>query len=220
MARFFDHVLKESKQMRARRFVHFQERVGALARPIRILDLGGTRTYWERRGWARSGDAHITCLNPVAEKKVHENIEPVEGDATDLSRYDDDAFDIAFSTSVVEHLFTYESQRKMAEEMIRIGRAYWCQTTNYWLPMDPHFHFIGWQWLPLDLRVAILRRRNCGFRSRTPDPEKARERVREVRLLDHRELPQLFPGDELLAERFAGPVKSWAIFGVLPILSR
>ena len=201
-----------SKRMRARRFELFAEFVRTMPRPIKILDLGGTNTFWENCGWAGSDECHVTICNLVLEEQKHSNVVPCQGDATDMSRYNDGSFDLVFSNSVIEHVFTLEKQVAMANEVRRLGRAYWIQTPNYWFPMEPHFHFIGWQWLPESLRIGILRRRNCGWRGRTRDREKASELVREVRLLSKRELRRLFPDGRFEAERFAGLVKSWIVF--------
>jgi hypothetical protein len=97
----------------------------------------------------------------------------------------------------------------MASEIQRVGKAFWVQTPNFWFPIEPHFHFIGWQWLPVATRVSILQRRTCGWRGPCPDPVGARHLVEEVRLLTRSELRALFPSAILIAERFAGLVKSW-----------
>jgi hypothetical protein len=101
----------------------------------------------------------------------------------------------------------------MASEVRRVGRRYWVQTPNYWFPFEPHFHFVGWQWLPEDWRVGLLRRRDCGWRTRTRDPERARALVREVRLLRRQELESMFPEARLESERMMGLVKSWIAIG-------
>jgi hypothetical protein len=216
MSAFLDYALAKSKQMRVRRFRHFEVLASPLPRPLRIIDFGGTNSFWELCGWAGLDDVRITAINIAPDEKVHENIDLVEGDATDLSGVAEGSYDIAFSNSVIEHLFTWEKQAAMAREMMRVGKAYYCQTPNYWFPMEPHFHFPGWQWLPIAARVAILRRRNCGFRGRIPDREKARRSVSEIRLLSRRELRRLFPGCSLIAERYGGLVKSWTAFGGFP----
>jgi hypothetical protein len=216
MTTFLDYALETSRRMRVRRFRRFEELAGRFPRPLRIIDFGGTNSFWELCGWAGVPDVHITAVNIAPDAKVHENIDPVEGDATDLSAHADGSFDIAFSHSVIEHLFTWESQVRMAREMMRVGRAYFCQTPNYWFPMEPHFHVPGWQWLPVPVRVAILRRRDCGFRRRTPDRDAALRSVSEIRLLSRRELRRLFPGCSFHAERYAGLVKSWSAWGGFP----
>jgi hypothetical protein len=198
-----------SNRMRTRRFRIFESLVKTAPRPLRILDVGGTNLFWEQRGWADRDDAQITLLNLSLEEKRHRNIVSITGDATDLSQFGDGSFDVVFSNSVIEHLFTFENQRRMAAEIRRVARAFWVQTPNFWFPMEPHFHVPGWQWMPVGARVAMLRRWKCGWIGPCPDPAKALERVNEVRLMTSRELKELFPGAQLKAERFGGLVKSW-----------
>lgn len=205
-----------SNRMRAKRFLLFERLAAPLPRPLRVLDVGGTDDMWEHVGWAGRDDVEITMVNLEPGERRHANIEPVAGDATDLGEVDDDEFDIAFSNSVIEHLFTAEAQAAMAREMHRVGRAMWLQTPNFWFPVEPHFHVVGWQWLPERARVELLRRRACGWRSRTPDPDQARELVREVRLMRRSELARLFPDASIVPERFAGAVKSWIVHQGFP----
>jgi Methyltransferase domain len=205
-----------ANRLRQRRFQLFEAFVARLPRPLKILDVGGTNDFWERRGWADCEDFQITTLNLFAEEKRHGNIEPIAGDATNLAGFADKSFDVVFSNSVIEHLFTLENQRRMANEIQRVGKAYWVQTPNFWFPIEPHFHVPGWQWLPVAARVATIRRWRCGWRGPCSDPAQARQLVTEVRLLRGRELAQLFPGAEIVAERFGGLVKSWTAVGGLP----
>jgi len=205
-----------SNRFRARRFQRFEALAASLPRPLRILDVGGTNEFWENRGWAGRSDVQIFSLNLVAEQRRHENITPLAGDATNLAQFADGSFEVAFSNSVIEHLFTFEQQRCMASEIQRVSKSFWVQTPNYWFPMEPHFHVPGWQWMPLELRIAMIRRWRCGWRGPCPDPVRARELVAEVRLMTGRELQSLFPAATLLSERFCGLVKSWIVVGGFP----
>ncbi len=117
---------------------------------------------------------------------------------------------------MIEHLFTFEQQRRMASEIQRVSKSYWVQTPNYWFPMEPHFHVPGWQWMPLDLRIAMIRRWRCGWRGPCADPARARDLVAEIRLMTGRELQTIFPHATLLPERFCGLVKSWIVIGGFP----
>lgn len=199
---------------RARRFQQFSKLIARCTHPVRILDVGGTTRFWELRGWAGSKAYEITTLNLEPEPRRYENVLPVVGDATDMHCFADGQFDVAFSNSVIEHLFTLEKQAKMAAEVQRVARAHWVQTPNYWFPVEPHFHLPGWQWYPEALRVWCIRRFRCGWRGPCRDVEEARRSVREVRLLTRAELRLLFPRSELRPERFCGLVKSWvALFG-------
>lgn len=199
--------------MRRRRFELFQRLIDRLPRPIRILDVGGTNLFWEQAQFTESNDFEITLLNLRAEEQQHPNVKSFAGDATDLSGFDDRSFDVVFSNSVIEHLFTFGNQAKMASEVRRVASNYWVQTPNYWFPLEPHFHFVGWQWLPLAVRVGILRRKRCGWRGPISDPDRARQAVSEVRLMTRQDLRQAFPSARIEAERFMGMVKSWIVIG-------
>jgi hypothetical protein len=205
-----------SNKHRNERFRRFEALVSRLPRPLRILDVGGTNQFWMQRGWADRPDVQIVTLNLSAEPQQHQNILPVAGDATDLHQFPGQSFDVAFSNSVIEHLFTLENQQRMASEIQRVGKCYWVQTPNFWFPMEPHFHVPGWQWMPLDLRVSIIRRHRCGWRGPCEDPKRARELVREVRLMTAAELKSIFPKASLVPERFFGMTKSWIAIGGFP----
>jgi hypothetical protein len=203
-----------SHRLRERRFRLFERFAAALPRPLRIIDVGGTNEFWEQRAWAGRDDVDVTLVNLDAAERRHENIIPTAGNATDLSEHDDNSFDIAFSNSVIEHLFTFENQSRMAAEIRRVASAaYWVQTPNYWFPIEPHFLVPAWHWLPEDARVAILRRRGVGWAGCCPDAEFARRVVEEHRLMRRRELARLFPDARIVGERFGGLVKSWTAVG-------
>lgn len=205
-----------SNRMRARRFTIFEKLTQSLPRPLRIIDLGGTNAFWEQCRWAGREEFRITIVNLADERRIHDNIEPRIGDATHLSECADASFDVAFSNSLIEHLFTFEKQATMAQEIQRVARAYWVQTPNFWFPIEPHFHVPGWHWIPESLRVAIIRRKRCGWRGPFPDREQARQAVQEVRLMTRSELTQLFPGAAIIPERFGGLVKSWIVMRGFP----
>ncbi|MEA2253322.1 MAG: hypothetical protein QOI62_4048 [Solirubrobacteraceae bacterium] len=204
-----------SNRLRERRFKLFAELVEGLPRPVRILDVGGTTDFWEHRGWAGRDDVEITLVNLHAEPPRHDNIASTVGDATRLE-HPDGAFDVAFSNSVIEHLFTLSAQAAMAREMRRVAGALWVQTPSFWFPMEPHFLVPGWHWMPERARVEIIRRRACGWRGPCPDPEQARALVREIRLLRRRELARLFPGATIVDERVLGLTKSFVVHAGFP----
>ena len=205
-----------ANKLRARRFRLFEALVENMPRPLRILDVGGTNDFWVQRGWAGRNDVQIFSLNLIPETTRHANIKPLAGDATNLSQFDDGSFDVAFSNSVIEHLFTFENQRRMASEVQRVGKALWVQTPNFWFPMEPHFQVPGWQWMPENMRTAIIRKWRCGWRGPCPDTAGARKLVQEVRLLKKGELKTIFPTSEIVPERFCGLVKSWIVINGFP----
>ena len=198
---------------RSRRFEAFAQLVDGLKErrpgPVRILDIGGTVNFWEKRGWAARDDVELVLVNLEGEESPYENIESRVGDATNLSDLPDQSFDIVFSNSVIEHLQTYERQAAMAREVRRLASLYWVQTPNFWFPVEPHFLAPGWHWLPVSVRVALLRRRRWGWRGPCPDPAEARSLVREIRLMRGREIRRLFPDAALRPERIGPLVKSF-----------
>jgi hypothetical protein len=205
-----------SHRMRELRFQRFERLAATLPKPLEVIDIGGTCEFWEQRGWAGRDDVSITLVNLIEQEGTHANIHTTVGNAVDLADHPDGSFDIAFSNSVIEHLFTFERQQAMAREVRRVARAYWVQTPNFWFPVEPHFLVPGWQWLPVSARVAVLRRRGVGWMGRCPDPEVARRVVREVRLLRRAELTRLFPGAEIVPERIGSLVKSWTAVSGFP----
>ena len=206
-----DYANKDSlaSRFRQRRFEIFKALVADWPRPLRIIDVGGTTHFWESQGWAGDDDYQVTLINLEAEPGRYDNIQSLAGDATNLEGFADDSFDVAFSNSVIEHLFTWENQAAMAREIQRVAKGYWVQTPNYWFPLEPHYQFPAWQWLPRFARIAILRRRRCGWRGPLPDREQAARSVDEIKLLSGRQMRKLFPGCNLRAEKVYGMIKSW-----------
>lgn len=202
-----------SNRLRSRRFELFTSLVADLPRPLRVLDIGGTAHFWQQRGWGERDDVQVTLLNVAAVDVPHDGFTSVAGDAADLSRFGRGDFDVVFSNSVIEHLFTFDRQRAMAREIERLSDRYWVQTPSYWFPIEPHFHVPGWQWLPASARVELLRRRRCGWNGPEPDRARARQLVDEVRLLRAGEMRRLFPHGRIVRERFGGLTKSYVVVG-------
>lgn len=194
--------------LRRKRFRLFLELVESCPRRrLQILDVGGTEQFWETMGFADSGH-EITILNLTQAATRRENIVSIAGDARGMPQFDDDQFDIVFSNSVIEHLGCWEHQRQMAGEVRRLAKKYFVQTPNYYFPIEPHFLFPGFQFLPLAARIWLVRHRSLGTYQRVVDYRRARELVSEIRLLRKSELKVLFPDAAILHERFLGATKS------------
>jgi len=120
----------------------------------------------------------------------------------------DRSFDLCLSNSVIEHAGTAQDQRDMASEIRRVSNGYFVQTPYRHFPIEPHFLFPAWQYLPVPLRVALYRRFRLGWMGRQPDPRCARADVEQVRLLGQRAFQALFPDGTLRKERLGPLVKS------------
>jgi hypothetical protein len=203
-----------NQKFRQKRFLFFTgllEKIRAQA-PIRILDLGGTEIYWERMGFSDRENIHITLLNLKAGPVSNFRFTSVVGDACDLSEYADKSFDIVYSNSVIEHLFTPENQERMASEVRRVGRNYYVQTPNYYFPIEPHWLFPGFQYLPHRLKVELTNNFDLGHYPKTNDKSAAIRRVEEVKLLTPNEMQRLFPDAGMYREKFMGLTKSITMY--------
>ncbi len=212
LRKFADNTAADSlaNTMRRERFSFFLSLLDTVPRPLRILDVGGTENFWEQMGFFSGGaeEIEIVLLNLTAPPVHHSGISSLAGDGCSMPQFRDGEFDVVFSNSVIEHIPDPAAQQRMAEEIVRVGQRYFVQTPNRWFPIEPHFLFPFFQFLPVSLRTALLRRFDLGWYGRTPDEKSARELVQSIRLLDESELRRLFPSAQLYHERFKGLVKS------------
>ena len=198
-------------RLRRRRFALFESLLSRVRGHVRILDVGGTAFFWRVIGFS-GPNVSVTLLNRTAAKGNSEGIQSVVGDARDMREFADRQFDVVFSNSVIEHVGTYEDQRAMASEVRRIGRRYFVQTPNRRFPIEPHFLFPGFQFLPVAVRAGMLARHNLGWYTKAESYEAAVQEVTAIRLLTETEFRRLFPEGQLYKERFLGLTKSFTIY--------
>jgi SAM-dependent methyltransferase len=127
----------------------------------------------------------------------------VQADAAAGLPFADREFDLAYCSSVIEHV---EPARRpaFAAELRRVARGLYVQTPAHSFPLEPHALLPFAHWLPPALRRPYWR---LGAQGEWED----------VRLLRRREVGALF-GAEPLAERLGPLVKSWIV--VVPVDSR
>lgn len=176
--------------------------------PIKILDVGGTTSYWENRGFHENPLFCITLLNLFAQPAKHKNIISVKGNATDLSNFQDKEFDIVFSNSVIEHLYTYENQKKMSAEVQRVGKYHFIQTPNKHFFIEPHFLLPFFQYFPKQLKYSILVKTKLS-RGRKWNEKFAARYVEEIDLISFKRIKVLFPQSEIHKEKVLGMIKSF-----------
>lgn len=183
-----------SSRFRARRAAEFIKRLNVDANK-RILDVGGEPYFWE----SFPVQCGVVCLNLHSMVSRSPRIAVETYDGMRLP-YDDKAFDIVFSNSVIEHVGDFNAQRLFAREISRVGRHYWVQVPNFFFPYEPHAHLPFFQFLPANTKLWILqwwRRAGYGI-----------DDMLSVRLLTARELRYFFPGCAIYRERFFGLTKS------------
>lgn len=201
-----------AQRMRQARLLVLADLVRDLPQPIRLLDLGGTHHFWMAMDRSMLPPMHITFVNKWEYKPDIPDAEAVIGDARDL-RYADREFDVVFSNSVIEHVGGLRDQVRMAHECVRVGKRYFVQTPNWAFPMEPHFLFPGWQYLPLTVRARLHQWRKWGWWEKAASYYEALEEVESIRLLSRSEMRHLFPNATLWTERVFGLPKSFVAYG-------
>ncbi len=202
-----------ASRLRRRRFLLFESLIATVSRPIRILDLGGTENFWQQMGFLDHQEVSILLINIDDMGRIKaSNVETLVGDARDLSQFEDDEFDIVFSNSVIEHVGGLDDQKRMADEIRRVGKRYFVQTPNRYFPIEPHFLFPFFQFLPRGLQVFLVSNFEIGWAGKAPSREDAERRVSSCQLLSQREIRWLFPGGKLYKERFLGLTKSFIVY--------
>ena len=173
-------------QARARRHERFRALTGADER-TRILDVG-------------CGALGLRALEPglditgtdLADRPGYPG--PfVQADATDRLPFDDGAFDLAYSSSVIEHVAP-ERRAAFAREVRRVARGWWVQTPAFSFPVEPHALLPVAHWLPPSVRRPYWRLGVAG------DWE-------DIALLRRGELEALF--GPAVPERLGPLAKSW-----------
>jgi hypothetical protein len=203
-----------NQYFREKRFKLFSQLVDTLRsdRTLKILDIGGTQVFWERMNFTENKNVHITILNLSTSPVKYRNFASIAGDATNLSQFADNEFDIVFSNSVIEHLYSRENQKKMANEVKRVGKNYYVQTPNYYFPVEPHWLFPFFQFLPFSTRVFLTNNFNLGHFKKCKNKQNATNRVSGIKLLTKKEMKELFPGAKMYEESFLGLTKSYTVY--------
>ena len=207
-----------ASSLRLKRNQWFRSRIDHLPRPLTILDVGGRTEVWRSINFADQPDIEITLLNTGDEVASpvtpYYNITRAVGDARDLHQFRNQQFDIVYSNSVIEHVGGIDDMRRMAEEMRRVGKRYFLQTPYRYFPIEPHFMFPMFQFLPFFLQVYLVRHLQLGWFPKMPERTKAEEVVRGIHLLSKKDLRMLFPDGNVVEEKFAGLVKSLLAYKV------
>ena len=164
-------------------------------REERILDVGATEQFWYDTPYA----GRVTLLNLLRSAEDTGACRYVQGDAPHIP-FPDKSFGLVISNSVIEHVGDTAHMRRFADEERRVGERYWVQAPNRYFPVEPHFLFPGFQFLPYPLRRVVARHwpfswlHHYGASREVIDAE-----VRFLRLPSLGELRRLFP--EVVAHR-------------------
>ena len=158
----------------------------------RIVDVGVGDTGFETEPGVASSHNFFEALYPWPERitavsdvplpnfaREFPQVSTVTASGTDLP-FEDDAFDVAFSNAVVEHVGGRDEQRRFVAELCRVAPRVFLSTPNRWFPVETHTLVPFLHWLPrqaADRAFAAL----------------GKENWERVELLSKQELLELFP---------------------------
>lgn len=158
----------------------------------RVVDVGVGDTGYRTEPGVASSHNFFEALYPWPERitavsdvplpnfaQEFPTITTVTASGTDLP-FEDDAFDVAFSNAVVEHVGGPDEQRRFVAELCRVAPRVFLSTPNRWFPLETHTLVPFVHWLPrkaADRSFATL----------------GKDDWERVELLSKRELLALFP---------------------------
>ena len=105
-------------RLRKQRFAHFKSLLPT--KRLRILDVGGTESFWASIGRDGANQLEVTLFNLEPQNITLDFLHAIQGDARDLSQFSDKQFDVVFSNSVIEHVGGIRAQQEMANEVRRV----------------------------------------------------------------------------------------------------
>jgi len=197
------------RERRMKMFLSVLDRIAEPSAPLRILDVGGEPYHWLAFRHLLAGrELEITLFNLKEFDVEDHQLRSVVGDATDLSRFRQNEFDIVYSNSVIEHVGGWAEMRRMAEGITRLSKSYFIQTPYFWFPIEPHFRFPCFHWLPEPLRLRLVMSRSLGFYPRASSVDAAMKMIEGSVLLSRTQFQSLFPGAQIVSERFGPLAKS------------
>ena len=202
-----------SGKYRSKRFQLLLSKVNSLQKQnIKIIDLGGSNYFWNTIGKYYSANFNLTLLN--IDKDHLEGYNSIVGDVSDLGFINDNSFDLCFSNSVIEPLPTLDLQNKMAEEIKRIAPNYFIQTPAYIFPIEPHFLFPFFHWLPQKFRIKLVQNFGLGWYEKQPKYSDAVSLVKSIRIMKKKELKKMFQGSQIITEYILFLPKSYIVTNI------
>ena len=193
-----------------------------------ILDVGGTRAYWEN--WAHmlppGAVARIDVVNlpgqmgDLAGRTLEIAGLPVRFIAANLLDGQfhalDARYDVVHCISVIEHVGDAAAQRTFADALRRLGDRLWVQTPAKEFPLEAHFRLPFFAWWPLPLRAFFNWRFRLGVMPRHRSWPEAVAFCRSTRLLTRRAFSRLFPSCSLWTERVLLLPKCYVASSIAP----
>lgn len=128
----------------------------------RVLDIGSQVDNQSRQILERFPDkgrivaANLMSQHLTAIRTAYPGVHAVQTDAR-LLPFPDKSFDLVYSNAVIEHVGGFEDQKRMADEVRRVGKRWFLTTPNRWYPFEFHARMPFLSWLPPHLMHKAAR---------------------------------------------------------------
>jgi hypothetical protein len=193
-----------SGRARARRWARFSEVFPEIS-DMRVLDLGGTPMSWRL---APVHPAALTVVNLMPLESEDPAVTLVRANACELpDGLRREKFDLVYSNSLLEHVGGHVQRQRLVDNVHHYADRHWVQTPYRYFPVEPHWLFPGFQWLPYSARIMVSQKWNRGH-IKTYTRAEAEAQVNEIDLVGIAQMRMYFPNSTIWYERFAGLVKS------------
>jgi hypothetical protein len=194
-----------SARTRAARWRELHARFPGLEQ-MRVVDLGGDLRAWRL---APVRPRELVLLNRFEQSAPEDWVTPIVGDACALpAELRGERFDLVYSNSVLEHLGGHARREAFAASVRELGDAHWIQTPYRYFPLEPHWLFPGFQFLPARARAAVTLHWPLGNYTGVRTKVDAVRWSLATELVSATELRHYFPGSAIWRERVLGVTKS------------
>ena len=144
-------------------------------------------------------------ISPKIISHIEEHYPEVDawiGDACAL-HWEDKYFDIVYSNAVIEHLGSFERQKKMANEIMRVGRSWFVTTPNRWFPFEFHMRLPLVTWIPCKgyFCIGSIISYNHVKRKYTFGNKFGNKYDEGLRLMSYQEVKRCFPCSKVIKQR-------------------
>lgn len=167
-----------------------------------LLDIGSSDCRYFENFFDEKLKLIALDIRPCQIARKAPNLKFVRADACALP-FKDKVINIAFSNSVIEHVGDRNKQADFVKEIKRVSKKYFIETPNKYFPIEPHYFFPFFQFMPGKIKNILRKNFSLGWYSKGNGEE--------INLLSKRELMLLFPGAKIITERFLGLSKSFYI---------
>ncbi|MBS2007171.1 MAG: methyltransferase domain-containing protein [Cyanobacteria bacterium SZAS TMP-1] len=198
-----------SSRVRGKIYKSFNELVRPTAETT-ILDVGVT---CNRRADSNFFEARYPYSNKITAvgledasflEEMYPGLRYLKADAQELP-FADNAFDVAVSWAVIEHVGSREKQRSFLAEISRVSKAIFITTPNRWYPVEFHTVLPLLHWLPPETFRSILTKIGKDYFAQEEN----------LNLLDEKEFFSLLPSNmrpRAVHARLFGPVSNLVLY--------